>query len=289
VVLTPPFLRGRVRGYRASRIASVPDLIFPKAPLPPGPFPERLVGDPSPSLTAFEALDLRRSDYEGWSKLDGINPRISWVADPAGSGLTVMRTEVYGDDKADQLGGCRATVGNDHVADQSEGKSGYASLGIYLPSDFQRPDQWMLLWQNFSTGGNPPQAIELRPGPSGGSVKNWFWWKNQRKPTSKRTYSPLGPALTERWHYFLWLIDPFTVTSQATVKVWYKLDSMPDPGADAAEVSVSGINTLYKRGRSGSKVWLGTYRGRSDHSQHQVVYYRGYRRSADLDVVRAMP
>ena len=217
-------------------MTAVPDLIFPaKAPAPGTPFPRRLKGDPSASSNSADAASFLRSDYEGWASTSGAHPRIKWVADPAGSGVTVMQMDVVGTDNADQWGGCRATIGSDRQADQKEGNSGWASLAVYLPTDFVRPDQWMLIWQNFSTGGNPAQAIEFKA--KTGSVRDRFQWKIQHSPTGAREYYDLGPALLGRWHYFLWYID-FTVKTTGRVAVWYSADAMPDPDTDQSKLDV---------------------------------------------------
>jgi Polysaccharide lyase len=270
-------------------MAAVPDLIFPsKSPVPaPGtPFPRRLTGDPSKSSNAADAAGFLRSDYEGWASLAaGNHPRINWVADPLGSGLSVMQMEVFGDDNADQWGGTRCTIGSDKSSDQKEGNSGWASMAVLLPTGFQRPDQWMLIWQNFSTGGNPAQAIEFRA--KSGSTRDTFYWKNQHSQTGTREYYELGPAFLNRWHYFLWYID-FTTSNNGRVAVWYSIDKMPNPDVDPSKVDVRS-NTLYSGGGVGSKCWLAMYRGAAAHSQHQVMLYRGYRRSGNLAVARAMP
>lgn len=252
-------------------------------------FPSRLSGDPHPSTNASDAAQFLRSDYEGWGSPTAAgpvtHPRIKWIDDPAGSGLKVMQMIVEGTDDADQWGGCRCTIGSDKQSDQKEGNAGWASMAVWLPQDFQYPDTWFLLWQNFSTSGNPAQAIELRA--KSGNTRNYFYWKNQYGPSSSKNYFELGPADLGVWHYFAWYIE-FTVRASGTTQVWYKRGSMPDPTNEAPKVDVHGINTLYSGGEAGSKVWLALYRDPSK-NQRQVVNYRGYRRSANLGTVLAMP
>jgi hypothetical protein len=127
-------------------MSAVPDLIFPASTGAGHPVPKRLKGDPASFLeladAASSALRLR-----GWASTSGAHPD-QMGGRPAGSGVTVMQMDVVGTDEADQWGGCRA-IGSDRQSDQSEGKSGWASMAVYLPTNFIRPDQWMLIWQNL--------------------------------------------------------------------------------------------------------------------------------------------
>lgn len=272
---------GAVGGSSSSQVAS-PELVFPASPGAAGSsLPERACFDPSPSVTCAQANQFRRMDYEGWAVLNGINEREAWAADPSGSGKTVLKMDVYGNDNSDQWGGTRAAIGSDLQSDQSEGKSGWMSLGIYIPVGFQNPDQWMIFYQNFSTSGNPAQALSLDFPPGGGTARNYWKWWNQTQPLSARTTWDLGAATPGHWHYFLIHIDPFTVTSTATVTGYYKIDQMPVPGVDAPKFTQTGVNTLYTGGEAGSKVWLLMYRGAAAATQHQTAYYCGYHRAAD--------
>jgi hypothetical protein len=230
-----------------------------------------------PSLNCAQEGGFNRSDYEGWSILNDVNERISWATDPAGSGKTVAQFNVYGTDVSDQFGQVKTNLWKT-PPDNCEGCEAWFALGFYIPSGFIYPDTWFLLMQNHGGAGNPAQAIELRTPPSGGSVRNYIYWKDQTAPTSGWTHFPLGPVQEGHWVYIVAHIY-FTTTTSGYVQVWYGVDSLPNVSGPPA-VNHQNINTLYPGYGTGTAS-LPLYRDVGSSSQHQIIYYCGYHRAAD--------
>ncbi len=195
----------------------------------PGPipanreFPARGAKDPQPSASASALGDFNRLDYEGWGAKN--QDRMSWVPDPLNPSRTVAQLEVRGTDTADQFGGCRASMWRN--ADNLPGTEGWVSYGFLLPAGFVWPNTWMLIYQMFSSGGNPAQALELRTPPSGGSVRNYLWWKNQTAPTTSRIYHQLAPATLNVWHRVV-INTKFSPGLDGHSNVWHSLKTKPD-------------------------------------------------------------
>jgi chitodextrinase len=235
-------------------------------------FPGHACGDSSPSANCADEGGFNRSDYEGWST--GVNDRMSWAADPAGSGKTVARFEVYGDDSADQYGGTRTSLYRN--ADEQFGEEAWKAFGFYVPLDFQYPDQWFLLYQTFSGGGNPAQALELRgPDCGNGAPRTELCWKDQTASGSGRHYFDLGPVTPGHWTY---IVENILVStgSDGFDHVWRTGDAMPD----VSKKPTSDWSGITAWGSKPSRSNLLLYRGASTHSQHQIVYFCGFTREA---------
>jgi hypothetical protein len=216
--------------------------------------------------------------------LNGVNERMAWALDPGGSLKTVARFDVYGTDDADQFGGTRTSLYR--AADNCSGCVAWQAWGTYIPSNFQFPDDWFALYQDFSSGGNPPQALELRNGAAcdGSAPRNYLCWKDQTEPESGRNYFPLGPAQPGHWFYIVENIK-FLNTSYGFDKVWYAVDALPDTSRPPL-VDWHGI-TAYTTGPNRSNIFL--YRGWSSNSQHQTVYFCGFHRAADAARAKTLP
>jgi hypothetical protein len=245
--------------------------------------PEHACGDPAPSFDCALLGGFTRSDYEGWAILDGVNERMVWAADPNGSGKTVARFDVYGTDDADEYGGTRTSLYRN--PDNCSGCEAWQAWGTYIPSNFQFPDDWFALYQDFSSGGNPAQALELRNGSgcAGTTPRNYLCWKDQTAPGSGLHYFPLGPASEGHWAYIVEHIK-FLNTSAGFDKVWYSVDSLPDTSR-APSVDWSGI-TAYTTDPNRSTIFM--YRAAGSSSQHQTVYYCGFHRAADAATAKTL-
>lgn len=267
-------------------IASGPGFYFPGPPGPVGTtLPEHGCGDPNPSPTCVQLGGFNRLDYECWGNQDancviGQNERMSWVADPAGSGKTVARYEVYGTDRTEQFPDSSAARGNSWQRPPNGNCNGcehWQAIGFYLPVGFQRPDQWMLLYQNHGGTGNPAQAIELRSGVNcaSGGPRDRLCYKIQTAPGSGRTYYDMGPVNPGHWHYVVAHIY-FTSTASGFVQVWHGTDAMPNVGFPPNVVDRANVNTLYPGYENLGFRSMLLYRGASAASQHQVAYYCGF-------------
>jgi hypothetical protein len=246
--------------------------------------PERACADLLPSFDCALLGGFNRSDYEGWSILDGVNERMSWATDLAGSGKVVAQLEVYGDDDADQYGGTRANI-YESAARNCNGCDGWFAYGYYFPVGFQYPDQWLALMQNFEPS-RPVQTIELRSGASCGSAaprSHLCWGERQTPDNTTVVYHDLGQVNEGHWSYIVARIK-FRNTATGEIKVWRSDDRLPDV-TQPPSVDVSNILTLYS-GTTASRSDVYLYRGASSHSQHQIVDVCGFHRAADA--VRAM-
>jgi Polysaccharide lyase len=245
--------------------------------------PEQACGDPDRSANCSADNGFNRADYEGWGALNGVNERQQWVTDPTGSGETVAQLEVYGTDTADQYGGTRSSLWR--TPDNCNGCEGWVAFGFYLPSDFVYPDSWFLLYQLFSSGGNPAQALELKgAGCAGVAPRNHLCWKDQTAPYSGVHYADLGLVRPGHWHYLVEHVR-FSDTSSGFDQVWLGTDSIPD--LSRAPLGEFSGNTLYDSSPGRSNILL--YRDPGPASQHQVVDYCGFHRAPDWPTARALP
>jgi hypothetical protein len=280
---------GSIGGAESATLTSPPELIFPGIPGAIGTtLPERACGDTSPSTNCAQEGGFDRSDYEGWSVLNGANERMQWVADPTGSGNTVAQFDVFGTDLADQFGGTRTSLWRN--ADNCSGCEAWQAWGTYIPANFQFPDGWFLLYQDFSSGGNPAQAIELRgAGCLSAIPRTELCWKDQTATNSGQHYFDLGPAQVGHWFYIIEDIK-FLNTSAGFDKVWYAVDQLPDI-TQAPKVNWAGI-TAYTTGANRSNIMM--YRcttGNADcgsTAQHQTVMFCGFHRAATSAVASVL-
>jgi Polysaccharide lyase len=264
----------------------VSELVFPSTPQSSGtPLPQHACADPNPSDGCAADNGFNRSDYAGWGNGSGSNDRISWVADPSGSGKTVAQFNVYGTDVSDQFQQVKTNLWRT-PADNCDGCEGWYAVGFYIPNGFIYPDTWFLLMQNHGGAGNPAQSIELRTPPSGGSVRNYIYWKNQTAPTSGWSYFPLAPVREGHWVYIVAHIY-LTTTTNGYVQVWSSTDALPDISSPPA-VNQQRINTLYPGYGTGTAS-LPLYRDAGPSSQHQIVYYCGYHRAGTAATAMTLP
>jgi chitodextrinase len=265
---------------------AVSELMFPSLPGVLGmPLPQHACADPNPSATCFADNGFNHSDYEGWGNGEGSNDRLRWVADPTGSGKTVVQFNVYGTDVSDQFSQVKTNLWKT-PADNCDGCEGWYAVGFYIPNGFVYPDTWFLLMQNHGGAGNPAQAIELRTPPNGGSVRNYIYWKNQTAPTAGWSYFPLAPVREGHWVYIVAHIY-LTTTTNGYVQVWYSSDTLPDVSAPPA-VDQQHINTLYPGYGTGTAS-LPLYRDAGPSSQHQIVDYCGYHRAGTAATAMNLP
>jgi hypothetical protein len=258
--------------------------VFPSQPGAAGTdLPEHACGDPSPSVNCSQGGDWDRSDYEGWASLNGVNERMAWVVDPAGSGKTVVRFDVYGTDLADQYGGNRVSLWK--TADNASGSTAWQVFGVLLPAGFVYPDTWFLLYQDFSSGGNPAQALELMgAGCVSAMPRNHFCWKDQTAPSSGKNYVDLGAVVPGHWFYVAEQIK-FLNTSAGFDKVWRSNDALPDTSL-APTVNWAGI-TAYTTAANRSNILL--YRDVGPVAQHQTVFYCGFHRASTAVAALSLP
>jgi Polysaccharide lyase len=199
----------------------------------------------------------------------------------------VVRFDVYGTDSGDQYGGVRTDISKT-PRDNCNGCDGWFAFGWYFPTDFVFPDTWFALLQNHGGSGNPPQSLELRTPPTGGTTRNYLYWKNQTQPSTGRTWFPLGPVQRGHWHYFLAQIK-FRDDPTGEVRVWYSVDRLPDP-TQAPTVEQMGINTLYSGYADKGRADLLLYRDYSSAAgQHQVAYACGYHRAGTAQLALTLP
>jgi hypothetical protein len=243
-----------------------------------GDAPERACGDysPSPPPDCAELNGWTSSDYAGGSNQNGVNERMEFVRDPAGSGKVVLQMDVFGDDVADQWGGTRVSAYTNGV--HPNGSTSWSAFGVYIPVGFQYADTWNLYYQikdpNFS---NASFALELANGSNCSTSvgpRNQFCWV---KKIGGEVRTHLMQAQEGHWHY---LVQNTHWSDQADGynKVWFGVDAIPDTSRPPL-VSSTG-NTLAAAGSSGRENIL-IYRGAGPSSQHQVVYYCGFHEAAD--------
>ena len=247
-------------------------LIFPRNIGPPGtPLPARGCADPLALVDCVGIEDFNRADYEGWTF--DVNDRMSWQPDPGGSGKTVVQFTVLGGDNADQFGGTRTSLWR--VADNCSGCTAWQAFGLYIPVGFTWPDTFFLLYQDFSSGGNPAQALELRgAGCASAAPRDHFCWKDQTAPGSGRNYADLGLVQPGRWFYIAEQIE-FLDTSGGSDRVWSSYDTLPDVGAPP-QVNWSGP-TAYTTGPNRTNIL--EYRDPSSQPP-AIVYYCGFHRAS---------
>jgi hypothetical protein len=253
---------------------AVPEVVFPRNVLVMADAPERACADfsPAPPANCAAFRDYDRSDYKGGSNQNGVNERMEFVPDPAGSDNVVLRMDVFGTDVADQYGGTRTSIYKKGV--NCHGCESWNAFGVFIPVGFVYPDTWMLLYQMFSSGGNPAQALELRTSPFGGIRRDYLWWKNQQATTSNRTYAPLGPVQEGHWHYFVQRARYSSTDGFNTV--WHSVDHLPDVTLPP-KVNFVG-KTLYTTAAGADHMFM--YRDPGPVSQHQTVYFCGFHRAA---------
>ena len=215
--------------------------------------------------------------------LNSLNERMNWVSDPYGSLKTVAKFDVYGTDDADQWGGTRTTLWR--TPDNCSGCEAWQAFGFYIPAGFQYPDDWFLLYQDFSSGGNPAQALELRNGSgcAGTTPRTYLCWKDQTAPDSGLHYFPLGPAAEGHWAYIVEHIK-FLNTIAGFDQVWYSVDALPDTSRPPL-VDWHGI-TAYTTDPNRSNIFM--YRAAGSSSQHQTVYYCGFHRAANAVLAKTL-
>ena len=260
-----------------------PELVFPVNPGAPGSaYPERPCGDASPSPNCSQLGGFDRGDYEGWSILNGLNERMSWVVDPAGSGHTVSKFDVFGNDDADQFHGTRTSLWR--TADNCTGCYAWQAWGTYIPAGFQFPDDWLLLYQDFSSGGNPAQSVELRNADCSATPGTTLCWKDQTATGSGKNFFPLGVAQPGHWFYIIENIR-FLNNANGFDKVWYAVDQLPNTTLPP-NVDWHGI-TAYTTGANRSNIMM--YRSLGASSQHQVVYFCGFHRASSEAAARVLP
>ena len=146
-------------------------------------------------------------------------------------------------------------------------------------------DDWFLLYQDFSSSGQPAQALELRNGSgcAGTTPRNYLCWKDQTAPSSGVHYFPLAPASPGHWAYVVEHIK-FLNTSAGFDKVWYGVDSLPDTSRPPL-VDWHGI-TAYTTEPNRSNIFM--YRAAGSSSQHQTVYYCGFHRAANALLAKVL-
>jgi hypothetical protein len=264
--------------------SSPPEFVFPADVGSPGQsLPEHACKDPSPSANCSVEGGFNRSDYNGWKTLNGVNERMTWASDPAGSSHTVARFDVYGNDNADQYGGTRTSLWRN--PDNCSGCTAWQTFGVLIPSGFQYPDGWFLLYQDFSSGGNPAQSLELMgAGCVSAAPRNHLCWKDQTATTSGIHRFDLGAVRQGHWFYITENIE-FLNTSSGFDNVWDSWDTKPNVSL-APAVHWSGI-TAYTTGANRSNILL--YRATSTASQHQTVYYCGFHRAASAATSQELP
>ena len=249
-----------------------------------GDAPTRACDDPSAPANCGGFEGFSQTDYEGWGTQNGVNERMEFVADPSGSGKTVLQMEVFGTDTADAFGGTRVSAYKNDV--HLNGSTSWSAFGLYIPVGFQYADAWSLYYQikdhNFS---NSSFALELANG-SNCSVsvgpRNQFCWV---KKIGGEVRTHLAQAQEGHWHYVVqnthWsnLADGFN-------RVWFGVDAIPDTSRPPAVSSVG--QTLATSSSTGRENLL-IYRGPGPSSEHQVVYFCGFHEAADAATAKILP
>ncbi len=259
-----------------SSTPSAMSMKFPRNPGTPGtPLPNTDCGGAANCSAADGILDFTQFDYEGYG-CDATNNRMSWVADPKGSGRTVARLEIDDNDgdgsvpECNQFGGQRTEFLRFTPVDQVQGNEAWFAWGYFFgdgttgdffkipssPTPPQASAPWALLMQNYGRSAtpnpNPPQAIQIADCPVGNVNGNCnIVLKVQQQPASDRHYYTLGSTTRGHWQYFVMYVK-FDRAGAGNVKIWYSLDTAPDtssapmydlPNDDAA--LAGSLNTLY--------------------------------------------
>jgi hypothetical protein len=236
------------------------ELQFPRVIHPPG--------TPWPEQTA--PADFTTLDYEGRNNGSGTNERMSWVADPLGSGAVVWRVEVKQGDVADQFGDTpgrnRAEIWRD-PHDASGARVGdrvfYAWSVLLRSQDFKPPTGcWGLIWQvhtpSQSATPSPLLALDFDAGP----------------PRFRGVGDVPGGFNFDRRQFFV--LEVFHHTSAGEFRAWCSTGTPPDTSS-APTLQRVGYRTHPGDGDGVQWPKLGLYRQEGAASTYPwVAYYYGY-------------
>jgi polysaccharide lyase-like protein len=214
--------------------------------------------------------DFDSTDYDSLGDLNNVNERMSWVADPGGSGKTVTEIRLEAGDHANG-----SNAPSDHRAelysrnrDLDNHEVGWQVLGFRLPSG--NPSGQYGIFQNHAVKDalqkTPPQNLNV----DGDSLALGI-----RKIGQNRVMHTIGSAAPNVWHYVVLHIR-FDSGNNGFVEAWAADNHLPDVSLPPAFADY-GYSTL-NGGNESSRTHIGFYQ--DDLSWAGKIWYCGYHRAA---------